>query len=454
MSSPPLPQRSIGPIKLAPGVLPSQVAVFVFVVVAALCVVTFLPMMQAFVFKEILQVPKAEHGKLAGNLVTAQQLAVLFFVGITGALADRIGRKTVLSIAVAGYAACMVAYPLAGGVAMLFVLQFLFGMMTTGHITGSSTLMADYPDNASRGKFVAAMLLLQAGVSAVMVGWVAARLPSWLVASGADQATAGRWAFWIVAGLALLALVVALVFLREPPRSGMGAHGPAAAPARSLGEGLRTFWDNLRKVVAYGRENPRFGLVMTMGLVIRSDYFVMLSFVSLWVVNAATSAGVASSEALKTAGLLMLTFKLSTAAAQAVFGFVADSVDRSRLLVWSLLFTGLALCATALVTDVFSVGMYVVVGLIGVAESALIVCGQSMLGQEAPPHLRGSATGIFYFCGTLGVVVMSFIAGRLFDQIGYAAPFVMVGLLNLVFAAIGAVLVFRRPAAQGVTHAG
>ena len=33
---------------------------------------------------------------------------------------------------------------------------------------------------------------------------------------------------------------------------------------------------------------------------------------------------------------------------------------------------------------------------------------------------------------------MSFIAGRLFDQIGYAAPFVMVGLLNLVFAVIGA----------------
>lgn len=441
------PARRIGPITLAPGVQPAQLAVFAFVVVAALCVVTFLPMMQAYVFTELLKVPKAEHGKLAGNLVTTQQLAVLFFVGLTGALADRIGRKTVLCIAIAGYTLCMLAYPLAGSVAMLFVLQFLFGLMSTGHITGTSTMIADFPDNASRGKLVAALLLLQAGVSALLVGYVGARLPSWLVAGGASQAEAGRWAFWAVAALAGLGLAVALLFLREPPRSGAPAHG---AP-----RGLAGFIAGLRAVVAHGRRNPRFGLVMTMGLVIRSDYFVMLSFVSLWVVNAATGAGIASSEALKTAGLLMLTFKLATAGAQAVFGFVADQVDRSKLLVASLAATGVSLCATALVHDVFGLAMFLVVALIGVTESALIVCGQALLGQEAPPELRGAATGVFYFSGTLGVVVMSFIAGRLFDQIGYAAPFVMVGLLNLVFAVLGVFLVLRgRSAALEVGHAG
>ncbi len=448
-------QHSIGPIQLAAGVLPSQVAVFVFVVVSALCVVTFLPMMQAFVFTEILKVPKAEHGRLAGNLVTTQQLAVLFFVGVTGSLADRIGRKKVLVIAILGYVACMVLYPLSGavtnGVAMLFVVQFVFGLMSTGHIAGSATMIADYPDNASRGKFVAAMLLIQAAVSAMLVGWVGARLPSWLVAGGASQADAGRYAFWCVAALGGVAVLVALFFLRDPPRTGV-----QAPPAKSISEGLRSFWGNLQRVLAHGRKNPRFGLVMTMGLVIRSDYFVMLSFVSLWVVNAATGTGVSSAEALKHAGLLMLTFKLSTAAAQAVFGFVADRFDRSRLLVTALLLTGLALVSTTLVSDVFSLTMFVVVGLIGVTESALIVCGQSMLGQEAPPDLRGSAMGIFYFGGTLGVVVMSFVAGFVFDKIGYAAPFVMVGLLNLVFAALGLALLLRdrKPEEAVVPHAG
>ena len=453
-------QRSLGPIRLAPGVRPSQIFVFMFVVVSALCIVTFLPMMQAFVFTEILHVPRAEQGRLAGNLTTVQQIAVLLFVGLSGALTDRVGRKRVLVIAVLGYVLCLVAYPLASGVAMLFALQFLFGMMSTGHIAGSATMIVDYPDNASRGKFIALMLLVQAGATALLVGWVGARLPSWLVGSGLGAALAGRYAFWAVAGLGVVGALVALFLLENPPRAAASAAAPAPPQNRSLGEAFSTFIANLRLVVAHGRRNARFGLVMLMGFVIRSDYFVMLSFVSLWVVNAATGQGISSVEALKTAGALMVTFKLATAAAQLLFGFVADRVNRTLLLVASLALTGLALMSTMFVHDVFGLGMFIVVACIGVTESALIVCGQAILGEEAPVELRGSALGIFYFCGTLGVVVMSFVSGFLFDKVGYSAPFVMVGLLNLLFAALAVVLVVRhqrgavgKPGAE-VSHAG
>ena len=449
-------QRSLGPIRLAPGVLPSQIFVFMFVVVAALCIVTFMPMMQAFVFTEILHVPKAGQGRLAGNLTTVQQIAVLVFVGLSGSLTDRIGRKRVLVIAILGYVSCLVAYPLAGGVATLYVLQFLFGMMSTGHIAGSATMIVDYPDNASRGKFIALMLLVQAGATALLVGWLGARLPSWLVHGGLDAAVAGRYAFWAVAGLGVVGALVASFALKNPPRAGASV----AKPARSIGEAIATFAANLKLVVAHGRSNARFGLVMLMGIVIRSDYFVMLSFVSLWVVNAAAGQGVSSVEALKTAGSLMVTFKLATAVAQLLFGVVADRVNRSVLLVASLALTGVSLVSTIGVHDVFGLGMFVVVACIGVTESALIVCGQAILGEEAPVELRGSALGIFYFSGTLGVVVMSFVSGLLFDKVGYSAPFVMVGLLNLVFAALAVVLVLRRQgeimhrAAAGVSDAG
>jgi MFS family permease len=179
----------------------------------------------------------------------------------------------------------------------------------------------------------------------------------------------------------------------------------------------------------------------------------MLSFVSLWVVNAASAHGVSSVEALKTAGSLLVTFKVSTAAAQAVFGFLVDRMNRSVLLVVSLAGTGAALVSTALISDVFGAGMFVAVALIGATESALIVCGQSMLGEEAPADLRGSALGIFYFLGTLGVVVMSSLSGLLFDKIGYSAPFVMVGGLNLAFAVLGVFLVLRGAARAGEAQA-
>jgi len=367
-----LETRRLGPIRLAAGVTPAQIGVFLAVVVSALCIVVFLPLMQAFV------------------------------------------------------------------VMVLFVLQFLFGMLSTAHIAGTSTTIADYPLNPSRGKFVALMILIQSGVSALVVGYVGARLPSWFVAAGFDAPAAGRFAFLLLAGLGVFAATIALLFLKEPPRKAQ------LAPARSIGAALRGFLANLGLVYAASRRNPRFGLVMSMGLVIRSDYFVMLSFISLWVVNAATSQGIAATESLKTAGLLLLTFKLATAAAQAIFGFIADRINRSVLLIASLAATGFALVSTLLISNVSSLGMYIVVGLIGVTESALIVCGQSMLGEESPVELRGSATGIFYFFGTLGVVVMSVIAGQLFDKLGYAAPFVMVGLLNLLFAVIGGWLVLRQ----------
>ena len=130
--------------------------------------------------------------------------------------------------------------------------------------------------------------------------------------------------------------------------------------------------------------------------------------------------------------------------AQLLFGFVADRVNRSMLLVAALALTGCSLVSTVLVHDVFGLGMVVVVAAIGVTESALIVCGQAILGEEAPPALRGSALGIFYFSGTLGVVVVSFLSGRLFDKVGYAAPFVLVGALNLLFAVFAVFLFMRR----------
>jgi MFS family permease len=443
-------QRSFGPIRLVPGVTPGQVLLFIFLVASAYCVVLFMPMMQALVFTEILKLPKAEHGRLAGQLVTTQQIAVLLFIGLTGSLADRLGRKRVLLTAIIGYAVLLVLYPIAGSVGMLFLLQFIFGMLTTGHITGTSTMIADYPDNASRGKFVAALILIQAAVSAVVIGWVGARLPSWLVASGAATADAGRYAFWIVAGVAAFAGAVAVAWLRNPPR----ASSPTTVAAKAgLAEGLRTFWANARRVVAYGRVNPRFGLVMTMGIVIRSDYFVMLSFVSLWVIRASTSQGISSVDALKRAGLLILTLQMTTAIAPLLFGFISDRVERSRLLIVALVLTGFSLVATCLISDVNGIGMFVVVGAIGLTESALIVCGQTMLGEEAPVDLRGSSLGLFYFAGTLGVIIMSSLAGLMFDKIGYSAPFVMVGTLNLLFGAVGAVVVLRRHSADSTKTA-
>jgi MFS family permease len=129
-----------------------------------------------------------------------------------------------------------------------------------------------------------------------------------------------------------------------------------------------------------------------------------------------------------------------------VFGFVADRFVRTTLLVITCALAGLAFVSTALAPSAFSVWAYVVVALVGATETALIVSIQSVMGEEAPPALRGSAMGVFAFLGSISVVVISYAGGQLFGAFGYVAPFVMVGLLNLAFAAIGAVAVMRNHA--------
>lgn len=65
-----------------------------------------------------------------------------------------------------------------------------------------------------------------------------------------------------------------------------------------------------------------------------------------------------------------------------------------------------------------------------------------MASERAPPSLRGSAMGVYVFMGTLSVMLVSYLAGVLFDELGFTAPFLFLAGLNLVFA-IAAVILIR-----------
>lgn len=437
MTSLPEPLRKFGPITLAAGGTPAQIFVFIAVVVCAVCMLNTIPLMKVYVFGELMGIPKAEQGRLTGNLATIQQVAVLIFIGLAGVLADRWGRRAVLMMAMVGYVLCLSLYPLATGIPMLFALHFLLGVSSTGHTAGGGTLMADYPHNSSRGKFIGMMLVLQALASAVLVSWLGARIPGWLTASGMPPAQAGRYAFWALAMLGVLGIAIALLWFKEPLRQARPPSGGLLATLRSTRADFGRLW-------AYAQTNPRFALVMTMGCVIRSDYVVIGAFLSLWVMHGATAQGLPAGEALKTAGLLTATLQIAAVASPALIGVLADRVDRTVMLVVSLAATGLALCSTALISDVLGPWIFVVVALIGVTEYGLIIAAQSVFGEQAPPDLRGSGQGLFALFGTLSVVLVSWISGVVYDQVSRVAPFVMVGLLNLSFALLGAYLLIRQ----------
>lgn len=58
----------------------------------------------------------------------------------------------------------------------------------------------------------------------------------------------------------------------------------------------------------------------------------------------------------------------------------------------------------------------------------------SIFNKNLPKESRGVLNGLYSFAGQFGILVFSFFAGWAFDQIDTKAPFIAVGVLDLLFA--------------------
>ena len=75
--------------------------------------------------------------------------------------------------------------------------------------------------------------------------------------------------------------------------------------------------------------------------------------------------------------------------------------------------------------------------LLGFAEvGAIVFCG-ILVGQEAPPETRGTIIGWYQIFGGLGITVCVLAGGVLFDRIAPTAPFLMMGVINLLVFFLG-----------------
>lgn len=76
--------------------------------------------------------------------------------------------------------------------------------------------------------------------------------------------------------------------------------------------------------------------------------------------------------------------------------------------------------------------------LLGIGQISVYLGGQSLIGQEAPAGQRGSVLGAFNVAGAIGILLITPVGGYLFDRVDPRAPFIVVGVINvlLVFASI------------------
>jgi hypothetical protein len=229
-----------------------------------------------------------------------------------------------------------------------------------------------------------------------------------------------------VAGLCLLSALVVASGLRK----GLPVAKEDRPPVREL---FRSGFD-------LARTNPRIAVAYASAFVARGDLVVVGTFLVLWGKVAAVNAGMEPAAAIE-AGRLPFVISQSAALMWAIVAvFLLDRFHRM---------TGLAVCMglaavgyllLIFVEDPLDKANIPFFLLLGIGQISAFLGSTTLIGKEAPMAQRGSVIGAFSVAGALGILITSGIGGSIFDSIDPRAPFMLLGVMNLVVL-VAAVLV-------------
>ncbi len=415
----------LGFIRLASGVTGRQAIILVVTCIIGNLAYMLIPIMQPYILQSRLHLDPALYGRIAGLLATVQNVAMIVSVVFFGTLGDRIGARFIMIGSFATMGAVCLLYPFTPNLAVAVLLNFTMGLGVSAFYAASGACVLAYPDDSSRGSWIAMLTVTQRIASSLFIGMLGTHLPKFLTDRGFSLMVAGGAVFWLLAVLCLLAMMVSRFGFKGRPIAAIVTRSYVVSEARALVA-------LIGQVLRYAREKPRFGMLLLLSCAFRADLVVVYTFLSLWVVSAGKTVGIDSGDAMRTAGSLVVALTVSNMASTVISAYFANRMNRSALLLIALGGGGIAFLSPSIVTDTTSWLMYLVVIAIGASESVSVMATQTLLGRETPPHLRGSVTGAYTVIGMLGALAINFIGGILFDRISFIAPFLMVGFINIV----------------------
>ncbi len=321
-------------------------------------------------------------GAEMGLLVASYAVMRMVFGPVWGSLSDRVGRKPVLLIGILGYAVTMLWFGLATHLWMLFAARILAGILSSATAPTTMAFVSDSTPEKERGGGMG-LLGAASGVGAILGPVLGGLLGNKTIALP----------FFIAAGLSLLSLLLAWIFL--PESLPLEKRQPAKTGKAFLD--LRTWMDAIRSPIG-----PLFNLtfISTSGLMI---------FASVFGLYALERFNFGPQEV----GVMMMVLGLVSALAQGVFAgpltrrWGDAAVIRASLLA-SVIGFGLSLLANSYLTILLATAF------LGLASALQIPSLMSLTSKHAeiPP---GIAMGLSNAFISLGRIVGPLLGGVLFD---------------------------------------
>jgi MFS family permease len=407
----------LGYIWLQPGYTRINGLTLLFACLTGIPFLVIINFVQPFILTEMLNLPQDQQGSVSGYLAIMHEIIVLVTVSPIGALSDRVGRRRILG---AGYiltAIGLMAYPFAGTALGLSLIRCVYALGASAIVATYSITLADYPQEKSRGKLVALGAVLN-GLGILVLTAIGGNLPVWLTAAGYSAIDAGRLAMALVGAACIASGIIVARGLKGNDQGRSGASKQRFMELLGLGFGAA--------------RNPRIAVSYASAFAARGDVVVIGTYVSLWGTQAGMAQGMTAAEGLAKATIVFAVIQTAALLVSPLIGIMNDRIDRVTALVIGMGLAAAGYLLFGLQDSPFGNSSMVIAFVLGIGQVSAILAGTTLVGQEADPKITGATLGVWSFCGALGTMMGSLLGGLLFDFWMPGAPFLFMGIANLL----------------------
>lgn len=404
------------PLWLSRGISPANAWTFMFANFTVIGTLAFLNVAQSYILTEHLNLPQETQGRVSGDLAFWNEMIIILLASPFGILADRIGRRPIIVFATLCIAMGFGVYAFATDILDLTIGRMIYAVGAAAGSGMIATIGADYPQEVSRGKMIGLSSVMN-GLGIVMLSVVLGQLPNVLRQGGMAPIEAGQWMMLLTAGFCVAAAVAFQLGLKAGVSASTAERQPLSA---------------LVKVGFSAATNPRVALSYAAALTSRGDLVVVGIFIALWSVQAGTAAGLDTGEALKQGTIVFAISQTMALIWAPIMGWIMDKVNRVTAIIIAMALASAGYLGTALLDSPLGTPGIVVFMILGIGQISALITSQGLIGQETRDQDRGAVVGMFSLCGAVGILFATGIGGRLFDSWAPYAPFVIMGVANLL----------------------
>ena len=337
----------------------------------------------------------------------------MFLIGYLGYKSDRIRRTPIIF---AGFLVAAVAAILApfspglglafgiGGLGFYFLARVLMFLGISAVWPQLITLAGDYTNFDNRARLIAESLFMMTLGGAVIYS-ILMQIPK----NGGIYMVMALPAVFALAGA-----FIAKKNLRE------------IAPRLEV---VKFPWERIREVIG---EEPRMKLSFVSSFFARSDMVLVGMFLMLWFLGFAELAGVEREVAAARAGGLLGLVGIVILLSMPLWANFIERFGRVSAIAGGMACFGAGFLMFGLMDNPFTLLIIVPTILIAFGQAGCLIAPQVLAIDLTPKDLRGTVLGAFNLVGGLGIIFFVQSGGILYDIVGPHAPFVLIGIGNVL----------------------